>query len=291
MKALPILPGTLSRKVTVNPFVWEAIPIHPAIAAKPESGRVIHELYFYNGAVMVGYGDWTGNTGVVKVLGHYANSGQPFTLLDDVPSEAIERFREFDGVLYVPWIDPTNSNQGGYSTNEGGVWQNVNILGNMSMVHTFDIIKFKGLLFVCGSWSADGVVGHAVVYRRGADGVWSMALKAPTFAPMNRFYTFTVDGDTLTTREYHDGTQTRLWSSTSGLDWMPGPWELIADTNFKADPKDPRGDEWFPAPPRLHPASTDLFTAEPKNYPGIVTDTHIWTVNPVVPGQIVRTPV
>lgn len=285
-----LLPGVGGFKTTVVPFTWTALPIHPDIAAKPESGRLIHQMFEYNGAVLVGYGDWTINTGVTKVLGHYVDTGEPLVLFHGVPSEAISRFRVFDGVMYIPWIDPTAGNQGGMTTNEGGTWHNENIAGSNSMVHTFDIIKYKGSLYACGSWSADNAIGHGVVYKRGEDGVWTQVMLTPSFAPMTRLYTFEVVDGNLTTREYHDGTQTRLWTSTSGLDWMPGPWSNIADGDFKIGPMDPTPPKWFHAPPQLYPLSTPLNTVDPLKYPGVTTSTHIWTPDPVTPGRILRTP-
>lgn len=200
----PLPPGLVdTSRVQIAPFWWGPLPQHPKVAAQPVSGQRITAMHAHKGIMYLGYGDWSANTGPMAIVGYDIRSGQPVTLLDSVPSEAIDRFRVLDGNLYAPWVDPYGGNDGGLSTNEGGTWHNVYV---GEMVHTLDVAFFAGALFVCGSiyteGSVPGTVGDGVVYRRDPrTKQWSIVLRGATSAPFARFYQFVTEGSELVVYE------------------------------------------------------------------------------------------
>lgn len=223
----------------------DVVPQHPAIAAQPLSGQDIRFMYPYDGLLYVGYGDWNANTGPVSVIGYDLDTREPVTLLADVPTEAWDRCREFDGALYLPKTDPregfTDPLSGGFATNEGGTWH-VEACG--PMIHTFDVIKWRGEMYTCGS-VVSGDAGQGAIFRR-SGGVWSEAHRGTEVANFARFYVLWEEDDALCTAELV-GTQMRVWSTTDGETWTPEMRALDSSRTTSGAPVTPvtaGGYEW-----------------------------------------------
>ena len=125
---------------------------HPTVAANPHDGHAVTSLMARDGVLLMGYGDWTHNTGPLDLLGLDLTTGEPVTLHTGVRTECIEVWRVIDGDLYVPWIDTRSGYDhlgGGYVTNAGGVWREVVV---PDLIHTFDVATSDGHdLLVAGS--------------------------------------------------------------------------------------------------------------------------------------------
>lgn len=247
-----VLPGGVRAKVTIQPGegepdpgegVWETLPPHPVVMAETTAvHRQIDALGVSDGVMLLGYGDWNENLGPVKVIGYDLVTLLPVTLMEPphaLGSEAWDIIRIIDGKAYLPHTDPTLGNQGAYTTNENGVWETVKVGGNQSMIHTFDVVRFKGRMMACGSRAADGT-GAGVVYTETAPGsrIFAETLLGGARGSSARFYKFFVRGE---------GNEVMVQNSTSG----PGLLETFVTTdgdNWTATPSEPQDYTNIPAP-------------------------------------------
>lgn len=278
----------LSRKV-YRPHEWTAVPRHPSIAAQPANsvGRQITFMHPYKGVVHVGYGDWSLNTGPMDVVGYDALTAEPVTFLRGVPTEAFERVREYDGALYLPWADPLGGDHtGGFATNEGGEWHNERV---GPMIHTLDMIKWKGSFYVCGSAMHDDSVpadpiGKGIVYRR-KNGAWVTALEGIERAGMTRFYKFWVDAQgRLCVEEEVTHSTWRTWRTADGVVWTPDPVGYMVHGATAYSDKG-RWDEVSGGTPfPFNPAQQGL-----RGMQGCRTERHLWTYDNAT-ATIYRTP-
>lgn len=225
-----VLPGVVKVQHKRVEVAWETLPPHPAVMAETTAAhRQIHALGVSDGVMLLGYGDWTENLGPVKVIGYDLSTLEPVTLMEPpaaLGSEGWDRIRIIDGKAYLPHTDPTSNNQGAYTTNENGVWETVKVGGNQSMIHTFDVIKFKGRMMACGSRAADGS-GAGVVYTETAPGsrVFTETLLGGIRGAGARFYKFFVrdGGNEVMVQNYSGGLES--FATTDGSTWTAAPSE------------------------------------------------------------------
>lgn len=227
---ITVLPGRVKAKVQPGRGVWETLPPHPAVMAETTAEHQrIKALGVSDGVMLIGYGDWNENLGPVKVIGYDLVTLLPVTLMEPpaaLGSEAWDIIRIIDGKAYLPHTDPTLNNQGAYTTNENGVWETVMVGTNPSMIHTFDVIRFKGRMMACGSQAADGS-GAGVVHTETAPGsrVFTETLLGGIRGPGARFYKFFV-------RDGGNEVMVQNWSgvlesfvTTDGDNWTAAPSE------------------------------------------------------------------
>ena len=253
---ITVLPGRVKAKVKVQPgqdghaqVVWETLPPHPVVMAETTfNHRTIYALGVSDGVMLLGYGDWIENLGPVKVIGYDLSTLQPVTLMEPpavLGSEAWDRIRLIDGKAYLPHTDPTSNQQGAYTTNETGIWETVKVGGNQSMLHTFDVIKFKGRMMVCGSMSADGS-GAGVVYTETAPGsrVFAETLLGGLRGSGARFYKFFVrdGGNEVMVQNSSEGLESFV--TTDGDTWAAAPGESQDYSNSPGDTPDPLPNGW-----------------------------------------------
>ena len=227
---------TTTISVVVPPLqatVWETLEVHPRLLEKPESARRVVFLAPYGGTMLIGYGDWSINTGPVWVCGYDLVTGAPTSIFGPCPTEAFIRARVIGGKAYLPWTDPTNGNQGGYATDESGTWANISIGPNTSMIHTFDIIGFAGNLYACGSTSSPPA-GVGVVWGKTPGGAWSEVLRGSNIADFARFYRFDISGGRLRVQNSNPTLET--WGTTDGTTWTQ-------DVGYPSFSPEPEGEQ------------------------------------------------
>lgn len=153
---------------------------HPTVRENPHNGHAVSSLFLYGGVFMMGYGDWTANTGPVDLLGLDAVSAEPTVVYERALTESTEVFRVIGGDLYIPWIDThssIDSQGGGYITNSGGSWHEVVV---PDLIHTFDIASTSGSdLVVAGSSRAT----NQACLKRSIDGGVTWVDITPVGAP------------------------------------------------------------------------------------------------------------
>lgn len=271
---LPLRVDTSKR--TYQPHVWTEVPRHPSIEAQPtKTGKQITFMHLYKGVVHVGYGDWGANTGPMDVVGYDALTAEPVTFLTGVTTEAFDRVREIDGALYMPWVDPLGGDHtGGFTTNEGGEWHNV-IVG--PMIHTFDVIKWNGDLYTCGSAMHDASdpndpLGKGIVYRREGT-TWVTAHEGIERAGLTRFYKFWVDAQgRLCVEEEVTYSTWRTWRTYDGVTWTPDPvGSMVFGVTANVDKgrwAEVSGGTPFPFIPAQQGTS---------GLQGCITERHLWT--------------
>lgn len=225
-----VLPGALKSQHKQVELVWETLPPHPVVMAETTAmHRQIRALGVSDGVMLLGYGDWNENLGPVKVIGYDLSTLEPVTLMTQPSSlgnEAWDRIRIIDGKAYLPHTDPTLNNQGAYTTNENGIWETVKVGNNPSMIHTFDVIKFKGRMMACGSQAAGGT-GAGVVYTETAPGSreFTRTLLGDLRDDFARFYKFFVrdEGNEVMVQNSSGGLESFV--TTDGSTWSAAPGE------------------------------------------------------------------
>lgn len=157
-------------------------------------GAIIHSLYYKDGKLYSGYGDWNGNSDSRgPVEGRTAII--PYDVVEKtwdsageliIGGEAIDSIREFNGDIYIPNLDPSIYGLGGYATNATGGWSLNNAVPEA--VHVFDIAS-PGLnelwLFGATHNPAGGGGGAATAWRSTDNGAnWSV-VKQESSKPSN----------------------------------------------------------------------------------------------------------
>ncbi|MBE7002587.1 MAG: hypothetical protein E7421_07885 [Ruminococcaceae bacterium] len=132
---------------------------YDAEAAVAELGPISYQWYVegdiantnwdvkvFNGKVYRGAGDYNEDSGITPIYAYDIATGrwQETGFADD---EAIQHFREINGTLYAPGLDPRESWEMGnfYILQEDGSWKKMRTLPNG--IHNFDLIEFDGKLF------------------------------------------------------------------------------------------------------------------------------------------------
>lgn len=224
-----ILPGGVWEIAHRYEVVWETMTPHPKVLEYTSRyHQEIVALGASDGVMLVGYGDWTDNLGPVSVIGYNLQTLQPVTLFADARTEAWGRINIIDGKAYLPHTDPTLDNQGAYTTNDRGVWETVKVGPNPSMIHSFDVIKFKGKVLCCGSAAGSGpALGIGCVYTETASDsrIFTRTLAGVSQAGFARFYKFFLydNGNEVRVQNVAGGLET--YKSTDGVNWVALPGE------------------------------------------------------------------
>lgn len=161
------------------------------VRRNPELSPAITGIFPHGGKLLVGFGDWAINGGTIPLVAFDPATGGQETLLEEVFTENLSIFREIDGALYAPYIDPRAEFRDGKSrcllTNAGGTWENA---GDKGMVHIFDVTSIGGQIFICGSdGSGDG--GKAAIATPGDDVTPGVEVASdPMRDDFARFYRF-----------------------------------------------------------------------------------------------------
>lgn len=117
--------------------------------------RSIKELKAYDGKIFMGLGDWTDNTGPVKIL-YYDTIDGKIKSSGTIEDEAVEGFYVINGNLYTTGTDPKAGwGYGSYYiyNKENDNWEQHKF--NAGWIHVFEIEEYHGKLFMCGSTVAD----------------------------------------------------------------------------------------------------------------------------------------
>lgn len=240
-----VLPGVLKVQYKRVEVVWEDFPLHPTVMLDDRgTHQTIGSLGVDGNNLVIGYGDWTINTGPLKILGYDLSTLEPVTLMEQPPAlstEAWARIRIIDGKAYLPHTDPTSNQQGAYTTNETGIWETVKVGENPSMIHTFDVIRFKGRTLVCGSMSAGGGAGCVYTETEPGSREFARSLLGDIRDDFARFYKFFV----------HDGgNEVRVQSIRGGLETFATSdgdnWTTLTDE--PTYPNNTAGDQPGPLP-------------------------------------------
>lgn len=193
--------------------------VHPKVAAQPagSGGTFVRHFFPYQGTLFIGFGDWGQNTGPIALCGYDLVSGEPVTVFESAPTEAILRIRQIDGHLYVPWVDPEwYYGPGGFTTDASGTWENVQCA---EMVHTFDVQKFADKFVLCGSTllATDDQRASGCVWTQ-VDGEWVRTYHGPDDS---RVYRMIQSGGKLWAMAQRDnGTYGPLVSTVDGITWV-----------------------------------------------------------------------
>ena len=107
--------------------------------------RSIWDMYCYNGSIYVGMGDYWSNMGPIDVWSFDASG--VFTNEYTVDDEHVWLFREYDGKLFIPGSDATESwDFGNLYIKDSGSWQKLRTIPRG--LHVTDIAIFRGNIYV-----------------------------------------------------------------------------------------------------------------------------------------------
>ena len=125
----------------------------PGHATKPNMGRNegsrrIASLHVHaDDQVFIGYGDWEVNDGATDLVSLDPSTGTYTVHELAVRTEAFQRFRSIDGVLYAPFTDPV----GYWEASAPYTTVPAQPVGMGGWAHVFDVVKHGGRLWVFGS--------------------------------------------------------------------------------------------------------------------------------------------
>ena len=201
----------------------------PQIVNKTKGDRIITSLTVYQDEIYIGYGDWNANNGPTDVLSVNPDTGEITTHLENVSTEAINCYREFNGWLYGAWVDQSRYyGPGGYSTNEGGTWHSVEV---PDMVHTFDVFVGSFGTLVCGSRinETNSDIDNAVVmFKPSSSSDWQRVLQYGDASASTRFYSFqNISDAVLVSCSTPQGVKS--FKSTDGLTWQETTTVIAVD--------------------------------------------------------------
>lgn len=169
---------------------WETLPVHGVVMEQPTAvGRTVRALTPHGDLVLAGYGDYSENTGPIRVIAYNVVDGSPVqlhvnnTVGDNVPvpTEAIDRYRIIDGRAYAPYTDPTGLDTGGFATDRTGSEPNqtwtLTTMPERTMLHCYDVAKIAGKIVVCGSsLDGEGPDNGPSVWQEQANGTFTRVL-------------------------------------------------------------------------------------------------------------------
>ena len=170
---------------------FELVATHPDAAAQSTAtGRMISALKPFNNKIYAGYGDYdTQNTGPIGIRAYDPATGQftrPLLTRPQPPhgaeTNALLMYREINGRLYAPHIDPwpdppPAGERGGFAvgvaTGATEAWSDHRVVGG---IHLFDMATFDGT----DLWMVGSSGSNAVAWRKRNDASdWEVSLVVP----------------------------------------------------------------------------------------------------------------
>lgn len=194
---------------------------------------------------MLTYGNYDTNPGPIDVLA-IDQAGAVTTLLDDLPTEQINRYRTLnDGAVWTYSLDPVGDALPFLATNRSGSWEVIEFQpdGVPTAIHLFDVAQEPNDdLYACGSRYPDA----AMIWRSTDGGATCSEVIAVTPGTGARFVQFRRSAGQLVASTNY-GTHYALSSD--------GSWSPIESPSL--DPETP--DVWVTASSRLmHSVLGDL---------------------------------
>ena len=139
---------------SINIYTAGAHPIkigNPSLTQFPNNdpgdclARSVWDMHYYNGSIYVGSGDLWNNRGLIDVWSFDASG--IFKKEYRVDEEQVCIFRDYDGKLYIPGMDSTQSwDYGNLYIKDNGVWQKLRTIP--SGIHVWSVAVLKGNIYV-----------------------------------------------------------------------------------------------------------------------------------------------
>ncbi len=218
IKILLTMFAFISTEICLAQGTFTVVGIHPGASLQSTStGKQILTLFPWRGKLYAGYGDYSVNTGPIKIYS-FNIASRTFSLEWTANTEAIYNFRELNGQVYAPAIDRRSYTvPGDYSKMDStGNWADYNFVG--SSTHVYDAERFKdSVLFMAGSKDS-----NAVLWRSLNNGkTWQIFLKDTAIGafPACRFYIAAVFNNKL----YTQATDYPYSQVYDGINWTRGP--------------------------------------------------------------------
>jgi hypothetical protein len=215
---------------------FELVGTHPQASQQPTvRGRTLNFLKHWNGAIYAGYGDYGANTGPIAITPFGLSTGQ-FAAQPtfSANTEELQVFRDLDGTLYAPSIDPRPGFGDDYF--ETPLTGPVTGRDVVESLHVYDIAARTGN----ERWIVGSAGENAVAWRSLDRGVtWSTALTVP---PRNsgvgdfaRFYFAGAYQNALYVQaaDFYGGEHARS-KVFDGVRWSDGP-DLLPRGGFGYD--------------------------------------------------------
>lgn len=222
-----------TRYTTTPTLQFSLLATHPEAAVQPTSlGKTIADLAVLDDKLYAGYGDYSANTGPIKInplnLKTNTFTGSELTIL----SEAILQFRQINGKLYAPMTDPDRPalEDAGYGLLSDGSWSSVY---KAPAIHLYDMATLNGtdLWMVGSAMEADGKTGKGAIAYRSLEGgeTWTIAMEGDISSPQSGFERYywvaELDGKIYMQAEsVTPATPVRIFD---GADWTTGTTERI----------------------------------------------------------------
>lgn len=231
-----LVPACVSSPVLMNDP--ELIGRHPGAMEQPtDLGKKLHTAFVYDDKIYWGYGDYSKNTGPIKMIPFDLKQSKFTESETTLYTEAVFLFRMLkDGGLYVPYTDPCGLPESDYARKNKNSWE---IFNPVKMVHIYDIVDFKGKIYLAGAARA----GPAVVYELSyADPAYqSLSLSVASVDERNNFSRFYFCGEVkeklyVQAIDYRGGKHKNS-KVFDGIRWTDGP-DLLPDgygTHTKTD--------------------------------------------------------
>lgn len=200
------------------------------------SGR-IRTMQPYEGKLYLGYGDYGGNSGSQTGLGTDVSYFDPATgafgiALAAYNTEEINTYRELNGKLYAPGIDPF-AGSASCASNHFGEWARAKGIGNAE--HVYDMATDPdGALYLSGA-SGGGIWNIATIWKSTDGGqsweVWfEEAPEADQYRDgFERIYWLATIGDKLYFRA-NNGSKTAKPAPMRCYDFKRQRWSTVGDT-------------------------------------------------------------
>ncbi len=155
----------------------------------PAGQDIVTLRFAADGTLIAGYGDWGGNSdsngvaaGRVGVV-PYNPQTNTWGVMTYAGSESLNRIREINGALYIPFTDPSIHGRGGYLTNVSGAWVRREVVPEA--IHVFDIAqRVPGELWLFGSIADPNSSANLAAAWRSTDNgaTWSINHTQPGFS-------------------------------------------------------------------------------------------------------------
>lgn len=171
--------------VQASPFLG----FHPDAQNQPTDwGKSLHSIHLDDDQLYLGYGDYSLNTGPIKLRSYDLATGRFSPPRLSARTEAISQWRSLDGQVFGVMTDANfEPSQGGYISGKGADDWTETLVG--TAIHSYDIASYSGGLYLAGAGSSNAS-GHAAIHKSLDGGVtWTIDLEV--LAPpggYGRFY-------------------------------------------------------------------------------------------------------